>query len=48
MKFNKKYDYMYKQMVANLPVTGVKWLRSDFTKWWERLGKAVDSDKEAK
>ena len=47
MKFTKKYDYMYKQMIANLPVTGFKWLRPDFKKWWERLGKAVDSEKEA-
>jgi len=47
MKFNKRYDYLYKQMIAQLPVSGMTWLRPDFTKWWERLGRAVDSEKEA-
>ena len=45
MEFNKKYDYMFKQMIANLPVTEMAWLRPDFKKWWKRLGKAVDSEK---
>ncbi len=48
MKFTEKYDYLYRQMIANLPVTGMAWLRHDFTKWWHKLGKAVDSHKPSK
>ena len=44
MEFNKRYDYLYKQMIAQLPLTGMAWLRPDFTKWWERLGNVVDKD----
>ena len=46
MKFNKRYDYMFRQMVANLPVTNSYNVRIMFKEWWERLGRVVDSEEE--
>lgn len=47
MKFNKKYDYMFRQMIANLPMTNHYDVRKLFQEWWMKLGKLVDTDKEA-
>ena len=44
MKFNKRYDYFYKQMTANLPLDNI--YRNVFERWWKKLGRIVDSDKE--
>ena len=41
MKFTKKYDWMYKRMVANLCVGNQE--RKTFTKWWKELGKMIDA-----
>lgn len=40
MKFTKKYDYMYRRMIANIPL-GIA--RNTFKDWWKELGKIVDS-----
>ena len=40
-KFTKKYNWLYRQQIANLPLDS----RDDFTKWWKRLGRVVDDEK---
>ena len=42
MKFTKKYDWMYRKMVANLCTSNYE--RKTFTNWFEQLGKLVDSE----
>ncbi len=40
MKFTKKYDWMYRRLIANLCTGNHK--RETFTKWWKQLGKMID------
>lgn len=47
MKFTKKYDWMFRRQIANLPVTPL-FVRKDFEEWWKNLGKMVDTIKELK
>lgn len=47
MTFKKDFEWMFNQQIANLPLTP-KYVREEFTKWWERLSKAVGSHKELK
>lgn len=44
MTFKTKYDWMYRRMKANLPVTGYEYLRPEFDKWWEQLCILNDGD----
>ena len=46
MKFTKKYDWMYRRMTANLPANDI--CRNTFERWWNDLGKLVDTEKENK
>ncbi len=43
MKFTKKYDWMFRRQIANLPVSPV-YVRQGFKRWWEELGERVDSE----
>ena len=42
-KFTKKYDWMFRRKIANLPVTP-EHIRKTFREWWKQLGKLVDKD----
>ena len=37
MKLKERFDYMYRRMVADLPITGSEYLRPNFKEWWEHL-----------
>ena len=40
MRFTKKYDWMFRKMLANIPVSDIA--RSTFKDWWKQLGQIVD------
>jgi len=40
MKFTKKYDWMFRRMLANLPVSDMS--RDTFRNWWKQLGHIID------
>lgn len=42
MKFTKRYDWLYRGMIANLPADSL--IRNNFTRWWNRLGDEVDKE----
>jgi len=42
MKTEKKYNWMYKSMIANIPVTGVEYLRPKFTKWFKQFCRLIE------
>ncbi len=48
MKFTNKYDYMFRRMVANLPITNHYDVRKGFQEWWMELGKLADAEKQSK
>lgn len=41
-----RFDFMYVRMLASLPVTGVEWLRPEFTRWWEQLCEWIDKEED--
>ena len=47
-KFDKDFDYLFNQMYAQLPMTGVEWLRPAFKEWWKRMSKEVQRKWERK
>ncbi len=40
MRFTKKYDWMFRKMLANILVSDIA--RSTFKDWWKQLGQIVD------
>ncbi len=42
MKFTKKYDWMFRRQITNLPLTP-EYVRKDFKKWWKELGDLIDT-----
>lgn len=45
--FKEKYDWMFRRMMANLPVTP-EYFRYEFERWWNKLAELVEEDKRAK
>ena len=44
MKFIKKYDWMFRRMLASIPVSDIA--RKTFKDWWKQLGQIVDANLE--
>ena len=41
----KEFDWMFKYMIADMPITNVEYLRPNFTKWWKQLCRLIDEQR---